>query len=199
MQNILIVIGVEVVGAVLALTLMGGGEDQASTPTESTSMAENNMETETTNVETAPEPMETQTEPDIVDVAMAADDFNTLVATVSAAGLVETLKSDGPFTVFAPTDAAFDALPEGTVESLLEPANQADLTAILTYHVVPTEVLSGELTDGMVVETVNGDSLTIGVTDSGVTVNGANVVTADIETSNGVIHVVDSVLLPPTE
>ena len=107
---------------------------------------------------------------------------------------METLKGEGPFTVFAPTDEAFAALPEGTVEGLLEdiPA----LTAILTYHVVPGKVMSGDLSDGMMAATVNGADVTIG-TMGGVTVNGASVVTADIETSNGVIHVIDAVILPP--
>lgn len=131
---------------------------------------------------------------DIVDTAIEAESFETLVAAVTAADLVDTLKGEGPFTVFAPTDEAFAALPEGTVEALLEdiPA----LTAILTYHVVPGKVMSGDLSDGMTAATVNGAEITIGTMD-GVTVNGANVVTADIETSNGVIHVIDSVILPP--
>jgi len=132
---------------------------------------------------------------DIVDTAVAADDFNTLVAAVKAAGLVETLKGDGPFTVFAPTDAAFAALPKGTVENLLKPANKATLTAILTYHVVPGKVMSGDLSNGMAAETVQGDTVTI-MTDGGVTVDGANVVSADIEASNGVIHVIDAVIMP---
>ncbi len=132
---------------------------------------------------------------DIVDTAAGADDFSTLVAAVQAAGLVETLKGEGPFTVFAPTNAAFAALPEGTVENLLKPENKDQLTAILTYHVVPGAVMSTDLTDGMSVATVNGAAVTIG-TEGGVTVNDANVVTADIEASNGVIHAIDKVLMP---
>ncbi|GIT90668.1 beta-Ig-H3/fasciclin [Jannaschia pagri] len=132
---------------------------------------------------------------DIVDTAAAAGSFSTLLAAAEAGGLVETLKGDGPLTVFAPTDEAFAALPEGTVESLLEPANQDQLVQILSYHVVPGAVMSGDLTDGMEAATANDMTLTIG-TEGGVTVNGANVVTADIEASNGVIHVIDSVLLP---
>jgi uncharacterized surface protein with fasciclin (FAS1) repeats len=131
---------------------------------------------------------------DIVDTAVEAGTFETLVAAVTAAGLVDTLKGEGPFTVFAPTDEAFAALPEGTVEALLE--DIPTLTAILTYHVVPGKVMSGDLSDGMMAATVNGAEVTIG-TMNGVTVNGANVVTADIETSNGVIHVIDAVILPP--
>ncbi|MEM0950159.1 MAG: fasciclin domain-containing protein [Pseudomonadota bacterium] len=132
---------------------------------------------------------------DIVDTAVGAGSFGTLVAAVQAAGLVETLKGDGPFTVFAPTDEAFAALPEGTVEELLKPENKDQLTAILTYHVVPGKVMSGDLSNGMEAGTVQGSNVTI-MTDGGVTVEGANVVTADIETSNGVIHVIDTVILP---
>ncbi|WP_428513224.1 fasciclin domain-containing protein [Roseovarius sp.] len=132
---------------------------------------------------------------DIVDTATEAGDFSTLLAAAEAAGLVETLKGDGPFTVFAPTDEAFAALPEGTVDTLLLPENKDQLTSILTYHVVPGKVMSGDLSDGMTAETVQGTEVTIG-TEGGVTVNGANVVTADIEASNGVIHVIDGVIMP---
>ena len=130
---------------------------------------------------------------DIVDTAVGAGDFTTLAAALQAAGLVETLKGEGPFTVFAPTDEAFAALPEGTVEGLLE--DKDALTAILTYHVVAGKVMSGDLTDGMEATTVNGADVTI-MTEGGVTVGGATVTTADIEASNGVIHVIDTVLLP---
>ncbi len=131
---------------------------------------------------------------DIVDVAVGAGTFNTLVAAVQAAGLVDTLKGEGPFTVFAPTDDAFAALPEGTVEGLLNdiPA----LTAILTYHVVPGQVMSGDLSEGLTATTVNGADITITLAD-GPKVNGANIVAADVEASNGVIHVIDAVILPP--
>ena len=129
----------------------------------------------------------------IVDIAAGDDRFETLVAAVTAAGLVETLSGEGPFTVFAPTDDAFAALPEGTVEALLN--DIPTLTGILTYHVVSGAVMSGDLSDGMMAETVNGQSVTIGV-DGGVTVDGANVIIADIEASNGVIHVIDAVILP---
>ncbi len=107
----------------------------------------------------------------------------------------KTLKGDGPFTVFAPTDEAFAALPEGTVEELLKPENRDQLTAILTYHVVPGKVMSGDLSNGMEAGTVQGSNVTI-MTDGGVTVEGANVVTADVEATNGVIHVIDAVILP---
>ena len=132
---------------------------------------------------------------DIVDTAVAAGSFETLVAAVQAAGLVETLKGEGPFTVFAPTDEAFAALPEGTVEELLKPENKDQLVSILTYHVVPGMVMSGDLSNNMMAATVQGGDVTI-MTEGGVTVDGANVVQADIEASNGVIHVIDGVILP---
>jgi uncharacterized surface protein with fasciclin (FAS1) repeats len=132
---------------------------------------------------------------DIVDTAIGAGSFTTLVAAVQAAGLVDTLKGEGPFTVFAPTDEAFAALPEGTVATLLLPENKDQLIAILTYHVVSGKVMSGDLSNGMTAATVQGGDVKI-MTESGVTVNGANVVTADIKASNGVIHVIDAVILP---
>ena len=132
----------------------------------------------------------------IVDTAVDAGSFGTLVAAVQAAGLVDTLKGEGPFTVFAPTDAAFAALPEGTVENLLKPENKDQLVAVLTYHVLSGKVMSGDIAGKeLSAATVQGSELDIDATD-GVTVDGANVVTVDIETSNGVIHVVDAVLLP---
>ncbi|SEP55433.1 Uncaracterized surface protein containing fasciclin (FAS1) repeats [Loktanella sp. DSM 29012] len=133
-------------------------------------------------------------EKDIVDTAVEAGNFTTLVAAVEAAGLVETLKGEGPFTVFAPTDEAFAALPEGTVEGLL--ADPEALAAVLTYHVVPGSVMSTDLSDGMNATTVNGADVTITVGDS-VMVNDATVTTADIAATNGVIHVIDTVILPP--
>ncbi|MCL4104858.1 UNVERIFIED_CONTAM: hypothetical protein GTU68_018565 [Idotea baltica] len=132
---------------------------------------------------------------DIVDTAVDAGSFTTLVAAVQAAGLVDTLKGDGPFTVFAPTDEAFAALPEGTVETLLMPENKDQLVAILTYHVVPGKVMSTDLSNKMEAATVNGANVMI-MTDGGVTVDGATVTAADIEASNGVIHVIDAVILP---
>ena len=133
---------------------------------------------------------------DIVDTAIAAGQFETLVAAVQAAGLVDTLKGEGPFTVFAPTDAAFAALPEGTVENLLKPENKDQLIAVLTYHVIPGAVMSGDIAGKKLeVATVQGGDLSIDAT-MGVKVDNATVVSADIETSNGVIHVIDHVLLP---
>ena len=133
---------------------------------------------------------------DIVDTAVAAGTFNTLVAAVTAAELVETLKSEGPFTVFAPTDEAFAALPAGTVENLLKPENKDQLIAVLTYHVVPGKVMSADIAGKqLMAATVQGGELSIDATN-GVKVNGANVVAADVLASNGVIHVIDQVLLP---
>ena len=135
---------------------------------------------------------------DIVDTAIAAGAFETLVAAVQAAELVDVLKGEGPFTVFAPTDEAFAALPEGTVESLLEPENKDMLVAILTYHVVPGEVMAKDAEGATVdLETVQGASVTVDGTGETVTVNGANVIDADITTDNGVIHVIDAVIMPP--
>jgi uncharacterized surface protein with fasciclin (FAS1) repeats len=133
---------------------------------------------------------------DIVDTAVAAGSFTTLVAAVQAAGLVETLKGPGPFTVFAPTDAAFAALPAGTVEDLLKPENKDKLIAVLTYHVVPGKVMSTDLSEGLKAKTVQGSDVTITL-DGGPKVNGATISTPDVVASNGVIHVIDAVILPP--
>jgi uncharacterized surface protein with fasciclin (FAS1) repeats len=133
---------------------------------------------------------------DIVDTAVAAGSFNTLAAALTAAGLVDTLKGEGPFTVFAPTDAAFAALPAGTVEDLLKPENKDKLVAVLTYHVVAGKVMSTDLTEGMTAATVQGANITITL-EGGAKVNGAVISAADVEASNGVIHVIDSVILPP--
>ncbi len=130
----------------------------------------------------------------IVETAADAGTFTTLLAAAEAAGLVETLSGEGPLTVFAPTDEAFAALPEGTVEGLL--ADTDALTAILTYHVVSGAVMSGDLSDGMMAPTVNGADITVTLGDA-VMINDATVVAADIEASNGVIHVIDTVLIPP--
>lgn len=133
---------------------------------------------------------------DIVDTAVGAGTFNTLVAAVQAADLVDTLKGEGPFTVFAPTDEAFAALPEGTVETLLMPENKDQLIAVLTYHVVPGKVMSADIAGKeMAVETVQGTTADINAMN-GVMIDGATVVTADIEADNGVIHVIDAVILP---
>jgi uncharacterized surface protein with fasciclin (FAS1) repeats len=136
---------------------------------------------------------ETATEMDIVDTAVAAGSFNTLVSAVEAAGLVDTLKGEGPFTVFAPTDEAFAKIPEDQIQALL--ANRTQLTEVLTYHVVAGEVMSSDLENGMLVETLQGGNLSINTTE-GVMVNDAKVVQADIECTNGVIHAIDTVLMP---
>ena len=137
----------------------------------------------------------------IVEIAAGNPDFSTLVAAVKAADLVETLQGDGPFTVFAPTNAAFEKLPKGTVEELLKPENKAKLAAILKYHVVAGKVLAADAVklDGQSVKTVQGKTATIKVKDGSVYIGGAKVVKADIAGSNGVIHVIDTVILPPAE
>jgi len=131
---------------------------------------------------------------DIVDTAIAADDFETLVTAVQAAGLVETLKGDGPFTVFAPTDAAFAKIPAADLEALL--ADKEQLTAVLTYHVVPGKVMAADVMGLDSATTVQGSDVDIQVVEGGVQVDGANVVQTNIEASNGVIHVIDSVIMP---
>ncbi len=133
---------------------------------------------------------------DIVDTAVGAGQFNTLAAALGAAGLVETLKGPGPFTVFAPTDAAFAALPAGTVEDLLKPENKAKLASILTYHVVSGKVMASDVVKISEADSVGGPKLQIRTEGGKVMINDATVTTADIETSNGVIHVIDKVLIP---
>ncbi len=133
---------------------------------------------------------------DIVDTAVGAGSFNTLAAALEAGGLIETLKSPGPFTVFAPTDEAFAKLPEGTVEELLKPENKATLVKILTYHVVPGKVLAADVVKLSSATTVEGSDLKINAKRGNVRVNKSNVVKTDIQASNGVIHVIDAVLLP---
>ena len=157
-----------------------------STAAEETSMAETTASAEATE--------EAATTGTVVDVAVATDGFATLVAAVTAADLAETLSGMGPFTVFAPTDDAFAALPAGLVDALLLPENKEVLVKILTYHVVPASVLAADVTDGDVA-TVEGQTVKLSTAD-GVTVNGAKVVTADVLASNGVIHAIDAVLVP---
>lgn len=186
------IMGTVAVG-VLALGAAACGDDDGAAPEEpSTAMAESPAESGTS----APESPAT-----VVDVAASNDDFSTLVTAVDSAGLAETLSGDGPFTVFAPVNDAFAALPPGTLDSLLLPENQDQLTAVLTYHVVPQEAMSDDLSDGMTVTTVQGQPLTVGVTDAGVTLtdatgNTVSVVQADIEAGNGVVHIIDGVLIP---
>ena len=134
---------------------------------------------------------------DIVGLAVGNDDLSTLVAAVKAAGLVETLQSAGPFTVFAPTNAAFEALPDGTLESLLKPENKAKLVSILTYHVVGAKVMSTDLSNGQKAKTVEGQEIKVTINSNGVMINDAKVVAADVSATNGVVHVIDKVILPP--
>jgi uncharacterized surface protein with fasciclin (FAS1) repeats len=178
-----------------------GGDDADSAPTTTQATAPATMAPATEAPMTTPAPA--TTDADIVDTAIAAGDFTTLVAALQAAGLEDTLRGEGPFTVFAPTDDAFAALPAGTIETLLEdPAG--DLTDILTYHVVPGAVPAVDVValDGEAVTTVNGAAITIGVADDGsVTLtdaagNDVAVVATDIQANNGVIHVIDAILLP---
>src|SRR5690349_10933660 len=136
---------------------------------------------------------------DIVDTAVAAGSFNTLAKALTAADLVTTLNGPGPFTVFAPTDEAFAKLPAGTVENLLKPENKAMLRRVLTYHVVPGRVTAADVVKVSFAKAVSGDTLSIKADGSAVTVNNSKVVKTDIAASNGVIHVVDTVLLPPSE
>ena len=133
---------------------------------------------------------------DVVDIAIGSADHSTLVTAVTAAGLVETLKGAGPFTIFAPTNAAFAALPKGAVDGLLKPESKAALTNVLTYHVVSGSVKAADLKDGQKVKTLQGEELTVSIKDGKVKINGANVTTADLAGSNGVIHVIDAVLMP---
>ncbi|SFB60417.1 fasciclin domain-containing protein [Algoriphagus aquimarinus] len=151
---------------------------------------------ETTMAEVVEETPVMETPNTVVDIAIGSPDHTTLVAAVEAADLVETLKGEGPFTVFAPTNAAFNALPAGTVEGLLKPEAKADLTSILTYHVVAGNVMSGDLKDGQMVTTLNGKELKVTIQDGKVMIGDATVVAADLAGSNGVVHVIDKVLLP---
>lgn len=182
-----------IVGVLALLILVGGiiwitnNNDDSSvsdTSTDTSQLAESSNESQ-----------------DIVALAVATPDLSTLVTAVQAADLVETLQSEGPFTVFAPTNEAFGALPDGTLDTLLQPENKDQLAAILTYHVVAGEVMSSDLSDGQVVETVQGNSLTVSIRDGNVylvdaTGGEAQVVTPDVKASNGVVHVINSVVLP---
>ena len=152
--------------------------------------------TTTTTVTTQETTPPVEVAKDIVDIAAGSADHSTLVAAVKAAGLVETLKGAGPFTVFAPTNAAFNALPAGTVDNLLKPENKADLTNVLTYHVVAGTLKAADLTNGQKLKTVQGTDLTVSIKDGKVMINGANVTAADLMASNGVTHVIDAVVLP---
>jgi uncharacterized surface protein with fasciclin (FAS1) repeats len=161
---------------------------------------ETNETTADTTATTAPAADTVATAPatpaTVVDIAVGSADHTTLVAAVKAAGLVETLSGAGPFTVFAPTNAAFEKLPKGTVESLLTPEKKADLTGILTYHVVSGSFKAADLKDGQMVKTVNGKELKVTIKDGTVMIDGAVVTAADLVAGNGVVHVIDAVVLP---
>ncbi|MBD2257018.1 fasciclin domain-containing protein [Pseudanabaena sp. FACHB-2040] len=189
-MNHVLTVGLGVLGAGLVASLPAAAGDMVE---------KDSAQVETTEeMQEQAEEMQAEetTETTIVDVASSSGEFEILVAAVEAAGLVEVLSGEGPFTVFAPTDAAFEALPEGALEALLMPENQALLAQILTYHVVPGTVTSGDLVEGDVA-TVEGSDVTVSLGDS-VMVNDATVVMPDIEASNGVIHVIDKVIIPPS-
>lgn len=180
---------------IVALLAIVGGIVWFTSSNKDDSMADNDQTSQTTEETTA------EQQQDIVALASGNENLSTLVTAVQAADLVETLQGDGPFTVFAPTNAAFNALPAGTLDTLLQPANKSQLSSILTYHVVAGEVKSSDLKDGQVVTTVQGGTLTVNITDGKVTLtdakgNKVNVVTADVDASNGVVHVIDGVVLP---
>jgi uncharacterized surface protein with fasciclin (FAS1) repeats len=189
-----------------SLTLTSCGDNKTAETTETTTTTETTATTEAPmdSASTAPASgagvmvggaMMTP-DKDIVDNAAGSKDHTTLVAAVKAAGLVETLKGTGPFTVFAPANAAFDALPAGTVDGLLKPESKAKLTKVLTYHVVPGALKAADLKDGQELTTVEGEKLKVSVKDGAVMVGGATVTIPDVVSSNGVTHVIDKVLLP---
>jgi len=194
MQNIILVIGALVVLGGVLFFINSGSNNVSDLATDDTANMDEMIDETNQEMDDTMQPTNT-----IVDVAVGTPSVSTLVAAVTAAGLVETLQGTGPFTVFAPVNEAFAALPAGTVETLLLPENITDLQAILTYHVVPGIVMAGDLVDGMTVQTVNGETITINVSATGqVSINGAaTVVAADVAASNGVIHLIDGVLLPP--
>lgn len=194
MQNIAIIIGVLAVILIGVVLFMGTDSTPAPLPPVSEPAPMEVVELDEPAMEMeAPEAL-----PDVVGAALAAPNLSTLVTAVSAAGLVETLQGPGPFTVFAPVDEAFAALPAGTVDTLLEPENLNDLQGVLTYHVVPGVVTAADLVEGMELTTVQGETLTVSLA-GGASINGANVVAADVMVSNGVVHIIDAVLLPSGE
>ena len=189
-------IAVGAIAGLVALSACGSDSNDASSSTEAMAETTDAM-AETTDAMAETTEAMAEEPGTIVDVAVAAGSFNTLVAAVAAAELVDALSAEGPLTVFAPTDDAFGALPAGLVDCLLLPENKEALSIILTYHVVDGAVMSTDLTDGPV-PTLQGEEVTVDLTD-GVTLNDSvKVVTADIEASNGVIHVIDGVLVPPS-
>jgi uncharacterized surface protein with fasciclin (FAS1) repeats len=186
-QNKSLLFALAISTALIFTACNDGGEKATETTTESKPATEMSADT----VATAP-----ATPATVVDIAVGSADHTTLVAAVKAAGLVETLSGAGPFTVFAPTNAGFDKLPKGTVESLLTPEKKADLTGILTYHVVAGAVKAADLKDGQMVKTLNGKELKVTIKDGKVMIDGATVTAADLSAGNGVVHVIDAVVLP---
>jgi uncharacterized surface protein with fasciclin (FAS1) repeats len=185
--------------ATLAVVTAACGDDDDAAQEDVPAAEE--TETESTTDAASDSESAAETPATVVDVAASDQNFSTLVTAVQTAGLAETLSGEGPFTVFAPVNDAFAALPQGTVDTLLQPANREQLTSVLTYHVVPAKALSGDLSDGMTVTTVQGQPLTVNVTGTAVTLtdgsgNTVSVVQPDIEAGNGVVHVIDGVLLP---
>jgi uncharacterized surface protein with fasciclin (FAS1) repeats len=179
----------------IALLSGCGGDDDATKEGDTEADSGSGSEEDTTD-ETSDDEEAAASENDIVDTAVAAGGFETLVAAVTAAGLVDTLKGEGPFTVLAPTDEAFAALPEGTLEELLKPENKDKLVGILTYHVIPAKAMAADVVKMTSATTVQGTDVTIAVEGDVVKINGATVKTTDIVCSNGVIHVIDAVILP---
>ncbi|MFP4092207.1 MAG: fasciclin domain-containing protein [Cyclobacteriaceae bacterium] len=174
------------------MSCAGGGGETADNGT-----ADEGESTTTSMEDTAAMEQPQQDGQDIVALAQSQANLSTLVQAVQAADLVSTLQGEGPFTVFAPTNEAFEALPEGTLENLLKPENKDQLAAILKYHVVSGEVMSTDLSDGMTPETVEGSQLDVSIDGNSVKINDASVVNPNVEASNGVVHVVDKVMLPP--
>ena len=181
----MLLLGLCVPAIALGVSACGSDDDDSSSSTGTTTAME---DTGTTDAMAA--------EKDIVATAQATPDLSTLVKAVGAAGLVETLQGDDPYTVFAPTNEAFEALPPAELARLLKPANKAELADILTYHVAEGDVKAADLTDGQKIDTVEGGQLTVSIDGDTVKINGAKVVTPDVATSNGTVHVIDTVLLP---
>jgi uncharacterized surface protein with fasciclin (FAS1) repeats len=185
--------------AALFLTACNNGEKAAETTSADTTKM---MSTDTSKMMPVEEPgvmvggSKMVASKNIVENAAGSADHTTLVAAVKAAGLAETLSGAGPFTVFAPTNAAFSALPAGAVDNLLKPEMKKDLTGVLTYHVVPGKLMAADLKDGQKLKTVQGKDLLVTIKDGKVMINGANVTIADVVSSNGVTHVIDAVLMP---
>ncbi len=186
MQNKLLSLASIAAFSVMALTACNSGETKTAEATTVVSTAD-------TVKEMTPAPAAAK---NIIDIAIGSPDHTTLVTAVTAAGLVETLKGAGPFTIFAPTNAAFAKLPAGTVDGLLKPASKDALTKILTYHVVAGAVKAADLKDGQKVKTLQGEELTVSIKAGKVMINGATVTAADLIGSNGVVHVIDAVLMP---